>query len=873
MNQDNKDFRTQYILHPGDMIQTGKTTYTITDGFTAYGGSAVVYSARCSEDQIDYVIKEVFPNKEGLFQREKGIVCATDPNDERSRYMLENYRSKLVQEQALGSRCFNNTILAVPVRKIIHPDAVTIDGSRFTDVSYSPFAVLDSVRKKSMSFSKVLEEIRKEESEDHPLRTGDCPALHTTACLMEQVLLTLQTIHRQNVLFGDLHLDNVLFSECRLEEKRVGVACFLDFGCARELIDGEKTAVIEDKDVLSTKGYIPPEILHRNDGTLQLTRAADIFSVGCLLLRCLVPEDEWDYLGVSPDTDSIAILTSDAKRLGIDEKLRRDVNRILKRAMQPNPKDRYPSVDEMLKDIQKLIEQLRPPKNQLSLSLSTLAPGEFRGREEEIREIDRYICEHRKPIELYGFGGMGKSELAIEYCRRKMESSDICVHFVRFDKSIRNTIVGSIANAFSGYSRFTEQGIPKSEQVVYTEVMKMLAEQNENDILCIDNVDSETEEFSDLCGSEYRELCQLHMNLIITTRFDRGEFGGIEVGALKRNHLHDLITYILDDSSLTLSENQMDDLIIAVDSHTLAVELIARTLKMNRPRLSPEELLKKLKSGDLGGRSLARVQSHKDRDMQKRRIEDHIRTLFSIASLPPREFAYLRNAILINPDYGLPYDWFAEAQPEFDQDVIQHLIERGWVQQKRQSDLIAIHPLIHAVANKEITPSVNCSSAFLCGLWKIFERNQFDGDRSDPIAYILAFLPSPLDSWIPESWLKTLCEWFERAVTQEEDRLLETENKIIEHVHRTRIAYQEGGIDYHTIFFLNKKTIEYIATHHPNQESVPQKWREVYVVAGILHLEKETYYPDKALSFFLRAKELGATDVDDLIELAKAAII
>lgn len=351
------DYRKQYLLHPGNSIQIGHATYTITGDFTAYGGSAVVYSARCSEDQVDYVIKEVFPNKEGRFKRENGIVCVSDPDDEQSQRILNQYRANLVREQELGTKCFNNTILAVPVRKIIHPDAVIIGADRYTDVKQGAFAILDSVSKKSMSFSKVLEDIRKEKSEDHPLRAGGCPALHTTACLMEQILLTLQTIHSQNVLFGDIHMDNVLFSECRPEHGHVGVACLLDFGCSKELIDGEKTAVIEDKEIFSTAGYIPPEILKRNDGTLQLTRQADILSAGCLMLRCLFPEDEWDWFGESPEIGPHTIKRSDAERLGINEKLRRDVNRILENAMKPEPEDRYPSVDEMLEDYLERLEE------------------------------------------------------------------------------------------------------------------------------------------------------------------------------------------------------------------------------------------------------------------------------------------------------------------------------------------------------------------------------------------------------------------------------------------------------------------------------------------------------------------------------------
>jgi len=739
MNQDNKDFRTQYILHPGDMIQTGKTTYTITDGFTAYGGSAVVYSARCSEDQIDYVIKEVFPNKEGLFQREKGIVCATDPNDERSRYMLENYRSKLVQEQALGSRCFNNTILAVPVRKIIHPDAVTIDGSRFTDVSYSPFAVLDSVRKKSMSFSKVLEEIRKEESEDHPLRTGDCPALHTTACLMEQVLLTLQTIHRQNVLFGDLHLDNVLFSECRLEEKRVGVACFLDFGCARELIDGEKTAVIEDKDVLSTKGYIPPEILHRNDGTLQLTRAADIFSVGCLLLRCLVPEDEWDYLGVSPDTDSIAILPSDADRLRIDEKLRRDVNRILKKALNPNPGDR-PSVDEMLEDIQKLITDTAPPTYLLPKAPCSSESFVEGSRKSEINDTLQKLMVNT-PTFLWGCGGIGKSEIAIQVAKEFEKRSPKGSYFIHYtvpaNENQEAMEVTVLRMPFEGYKYEPERsGMSLEEQrkADYRKRFSILQKQYAGALLVIDNFDWLGKTLDDLKGEKsYLELESIGLNLLFTTRNEVP--GTPEVKELSREDLLKLMRRWVTDPRIT--DQQLYDLIEAVDGHTLTVDIMAKTLSEEGGRISPEMMLEAFQNSKLADedypevthRSLVKGQNPDGighRDPKTAQIYEHLKALFDLSGMSQEARKVLSCATLL-PDSGMDALLFSGCLETPERKRFWKLIKQGWL---RNSDdnVLSIHPIVRAVCRGELKPATATCHAFLSQVWKTYNTSCFQGN-------------------------------------------------------------------------------------------------------------------------------------------------
>lgn len=569
-------------------------------------------------------------------------------------------------------------------------------------------------------------------------------------------------------------------------------------------------------------------------------------------------------------------------------------------------------------------------KKQLNLGFSALAPGEFLGRNEELAAIEQRVREHYNPIELYGFGGMGKTELAIEYGRRKMADSD--VFFVRFDTSIRNTIIGPIAEAFSGYSKETADGIAKPDSQIYMEVMDMLGALGRNDILIIDNVDSEEKEFFELCGPEYTALCRLQLNLIITTRFDRGEQGGIEIGALHRQYLDEMMRRILKDTKIQITQQQMDDLIQAVDCHTLAVELIARTLKMTRPRISPEELLEKLRTGDLSSNRFARVDSHKDRNRQKRRIEEHIQNLFRISSLPSEERSYMANAVLMDEDMGLPYDWFAQAQPDFDQDVMQHLLDRGWVRLARETDVLTIHPLIYQIARAEIEPSVEVSEGFLCGLWSVFKRNEENGVANDAVARLIGFLPDPLMEWVPVAWLKDLNRWYEaniermkREITWKEKYIAGLkqikEGKLIEAIQCFQWCEEnllpDEAVDGLYVKLANAyidlqqygEAQQYLlkAVEHDNPTAYNNfAWMNLYghgceqnYAVAIEWFEKAAEHPDapsaksnrhlgrlylgeheaapdftpldpqKALSYLLRAKELGAENVEDIIKKAK----
>ncbi len=569
-------------------------------------------------------------------------------------------------------------------------------------------------------------------------------------------------------------------------------------------------------------------------------------------------------------------------------------------------------------------------KKQLNLGFSALAPGEFLGRNEELAAIEQRVREHYNPIELYGFGGMGKTELAIEYGRRKMADSD--VFFVRFDTSIRNTITGPIAEAFSGYSKETADGIQKPDSQIYMEVMDMLGALGRNDILIIDNVDSEEKEFFELCGPEYAALCRLQLNLIITTRFDRGEQGGIEIGALHKQYLDEMMRRILKDTKIQITQQQLDDLIHAVDCHTLAVELIARTLKMTRPRISPEELLEKLRTGDLSSQRFARVDSHKDRNQQKRRIEEHIQNLFRISSLPSEELSYMANAVLMAEKCGLPYDWFAEAQPDFDQDVMQHLLDRGWIHLDNKKDLLTLHPLVYKVAKQELSPTFESSKGFLSGLWRVFEHNERNGIDSEPIASLFAGITGPMYYRLPEEWINVLCAWYDDKIEKlrksnawrkkrlegyylfEEGKIQEAlgcyqwcaENQIpdgfadklfvdIANIYIDLKQYDEAfqyllkavqydnPTAYNNFAWMNlyghsceqnyAVAIEWFkkAADHPEKPSVFANRH-----LGRLYLGEHKAAPDyspvdpqKALSYLLRAKELGAENVEDIIKKAK----
>lgn len=715
MSSTNRDYREQYILHAGDTITSGNTVYTITNELVAYGGSAVIYSAVASESSrkspIKYIIKEVFPN-EDLFERQSGIIRPRDPDNAGE---LKFHRDHIAEEQILGGLCYNGTNLAVPIRHVIHPDKISIDGKEYTEgIQDGVFAVLDDISGKAISFKQMLECIKQPKSEDYPLQNGGCPTLHTTACMIEQVLITLRAIHNNGVLFGDIHMDNVWFSKDCLELGIIHTSCFMDFGCSRLLVDGKKTDIIEGN-IFSSKGFTPPELLStrwkQGDGTISIQ--ADVFSVGCLMLRCLFPTEYWEHFGESPIIGPRTIQRDDAKRLGIDDLLRRKVNAILAKAMHPDPEERYPSADAMLEAIQELKRDAKPPEY-----LLPKAPGSSESFVEGSRttEIDNVIrrLAINKPAFLWGCGGIGKSEIAIKVAEEFQKCSPKGAYFVHYtvpsskdQEAMEETV---LRMPFSGYKYEPKQGMSLEEQrkAEYKARIHILREHYAGALLVIDNFDWSGKTWEDLTAEKsYLEMETIGLNLLFTTRSEVP--GAPEVKELSREDLLRLMRRWCTDYN-TITDQQLYDLIDEVDGHTLTVDLIAKCLSRSRRKVTPEMMLECLKNHKLAEvkypvthRALAKGEDPErldHRDPKTAQIYQHLKALFDLSGLDEQMKTILCYATLL-PAGGMDCQLFESCLEEGHEQSFEYLLYCGWFRNS-SDNVLSIHPIVREVCRNEL---------------------------------------------------------------------------------------------------------------------------------------------------------------------------
>lgn len=683
-------------LPAGTAFQCGKDRYILGE-VVSFGGSSLFYPAKKEGSSLPYGIKECYPAElTQRLHREGGILCGSDTQAE---YLLDRARERMMTETEISQKVAGASSRTIPVWEAPQ-DVEIIDGATPVHAPTGSFLLMRLVCDLGLFLPELRAECALPVEDGSSQRTAGQLHIHTIARILEQTLRAVQLVHRAGYLYGDVQPGNIFFADARPEKDDIGFACLLDFGCARPLRDrkggGKETDAITDCVVFTTPGYTAPEIVWENDGTLRLTPAADVYSVGRLLLFLLrgrtYYENGRDRV-LSEGESLTCVLPSEGERLGCTAESLRQLQSLLDWSLALNPDNRYEDAGEMLAEVEKLVNLTRPPNRQLALSFSALGQEEFLPRDEKQAEIDLRMRERRKPVVVWGFAGMGKTELAIEFARRYIRGQ---AYFVRFRNSVRETVTGPIADGFSDYDRKDVHGQEKPEEQIYREVMKLLGERSENDLLILDNMDSDEDGYDILRGEPaFRDLCALPMGLLVTTRSPAE--GGVEVDTLPRP----LLRQLLRRGAPELSDEMADALIDAVEGHTLTVDLMGRTLKHSIPRLRPEVLLEKLTGEDLDSKALPKVSSPKDREGQMARIQGHLTALFRLSDLSVKEQTMLCYALPISPD-GLAAADFA-CIPDFDQDILRRLIDRGLIR-RSGDDILTLHPLVQETGWRELKP-------------------------------------------------------------------------------------------------------------------------------------------------------------------------
>lgn len=702
------DPRYEWILHDGDKLrcEDGKE-YTIIGDPVGYGGSSILYAAERNESSIHFTIKECFPADISRYIRLEGTVSPREADDIDAVAYLQHMRKLLCGESEIGQKIANTSGRAIGAWDLLNVQQVEWNGVQYNS-SNGVFAVFERLDEKGCFLSAILDECQEKENEFYPLRTGGLPHIHTTTCIMRELLKALDNVHKAGYIHGDIQDGNLFFNDARLERADIGFGCLVDFGCARELSEGNLTPEITDRMIYSTNGFVPPEILTKNDGHLRLGKTADIYSAGRLFLYLLTGKTYFergsDKLLRNPDLKKLTL--TDGRKIGCTVENLRAVNDILAKALQFEAEKRYQDAAEMLAVIEALQAETKTPEYVLSSNLSTadyFVPG---SRDEEIA-FYRKALETENPVWIWGFGGLGKTELAIAVAREEQRRTNHKAYLIHYHGSMKQTIADL---DFSGYHfQAKARGMTADEvlEQTYREKFDILKTSYKDAVLIFDNFDSENKRFNEMRAEPaFTDVIGLSSKLIFTTRYDvkKPEY---EIKPLKEPFLLQLAR---EFAPADFPDETLLSLIRASENHTLMVEIIAKTLRESYGTIGAEEILTALEKSKLSTEDYPGVDTSKDRKYLEDSIYGHLRALFNVTGLSDNEKFVLRHASLF-PASGFMYDYYETCVGNVCVQQVKSLLGRGWLSVR--GDNLWIHPLVRDISVEELNPSDDTCGAFL----------------------------------------------------------------------------------------------------------------------------------------------------------------
>lgn len=374
-------------------------------------------------------------------------------------------------------------------------------------------------------------------------------------------------------------------------------------------------------------------------------------------------------------------------------------------------------------------------KERIIMPVPTALTG-FTGRDKELEEIALKLKEDRVAF-ISGMGGIGKTSLIKEYINRhKHEYETVC--FLTYNGSLVSTIADGLR-----IENYNADSNEKTEDT-YRRKMEIISLYGSELLIVIDNfnltkqeIGAEEHYVSAFYDEKLIEFTSWQYQVIFTSRTDCD-------GSIHIDHIQDyeklmnlfLYHYKKEIRDLTPEDIQcVKDIIATVESHTLTIELIAKTLRESG--VNPQNMLDKLQKNLQTDIDEVIAYGQKDRLMH-----EHIYTIFDLSTLKDTEKYVLMNMSLIPPDTGIEKSTFKEWIGVKNKNEINRLISLGWIKEDNKTDCISLHWVISdVVANKLEPDSIKCD---------VLIQNMTKADSSSNNDYLIAGIGKNLCKYIYE---------------------------------------------------------------------------------------------------------------------------
>ena len=339
----------------------------------------------------------------------------------------------------------------------------------------------------------------------------------------------------------------------------------------------------------------------------------------------------------------------------------------------------------------------------------------FVGRDDILDAIEAAFRGDDNIVNVYGMGGIGKSEICRKFFRDRAPGLVTRVGWLTWRDTLQNTL----------YAKFPD--IREDNAARYAQLARNYVNDAGRDLLLVvDNADT-------LTPDDVRELSQLQCRLLVTSRRRQGRFQHIPAATLPPEQCRILYNRALlqDDtiSDASPDDDALTEILRLAAWHTLTVELLAKTQRA--AGLDTPELLQELKDTgfDLSGEDIEYLHNPEtasdDIDPECPFIE-HMSRIFDLSQLRDAKrgaeaLRALQGMSLLSPNTLIPVKTVKAWLDLPNLNGVNKAADLGWLNKEQQPDkvwYVSIHPVIAAVVGHTEPPEAEYVDAVAGRLYK-----------------------------------------------------------------------------------------------------------------------------------------------------------